>query len=68
MDFTATSKINLTIVYKCNDSLVDPQNLIRKMHHWAETLKIFSLENYPLYGIMKVPSMNTFAFISNVFA
>ena len=34
--FTATSKIileNLIIVYKWNDSLVDPQNLIREMHH-----------------------------------
>ena len=34
MDFTTTSKINprksyYTVVYKCNDSLVGPQNLIR---------------------------------------
>ena len=41
---------NLIIVYKCNDSLVDPRNLIREMHHWAVTSKIFSLKNYPLYG------------------
>ena len=54
MDFTATLKINLQksyyIVYKCNDSLVDPRNLICKMYHSAVTSKIFSLENYPLYG------------------
>ena len=34
VDFTATSKINprnLIIVYKCNDNLVDPRNLIREM-------------------------------------
>ena len=42
---------NLIIVYKCSDSPVNPQNLISKIYHWAVTLKIFSLENYPLYGI-----------------
>ena len=31
VDFTATSKINLIIAYKCNDSLVDPRNLIHEL-------------------------------------
>ena len=32
VDFTATSKLILkNFIYKCNDNLVDPQNLIREM-------------------------------------
>ena len=37
MDFTATSKINprksYYSIHKCNDSLVDPRNLIHDMYH-----------------------------------
>ena len=34
------------------DSLVNPWSLICEIYHWAVvTLKIFSLKNYPLYGI-----------------
>ena len=53
VDFTATSKLILEnlIVYKCNDSLVDPRNLIRDMYHLTVTSKIFSLENYLIYSI-----------------
>ena len=28
----------------------NPQNLIHEMFWWKSTSKIFSLENYPLYG------------------
>ena len=37
VDFTATSKINprksYYSIHKCNDSLVDPRNLIHDMYH-----------------------------------
>ena len=39
---------NLIIAYKCNDNLVDPQNLIRKMFLGRATSKIFALEIFPL--------------------
>ena len=32
VDITATSII---IVYQCNDSLVNPRNLIREIYHWG---------------------------------
>ena len=55
MDFTAsTSKINpqkFIIAYKCNDNLVDPQNIIREMFWGRSASKIFALESFPLYGI-----------------
>ena len=32
-------------------AITNPQSLIREMFWWESTLKIFSLDNYPLYGI-----------------
>ena len=52
-DFTTASKINSSKSYysiESYDSLVDPQNLIDEMYRGEITLKIFCLENYPLYG------------------
>ena len=53
-DFTTALKINPSKSYYstvCYDSLVNPQNLIRKIYHGEITSKIFFLENYPLYDI-----------------
>ena len=52
-DFTSASKINSSKSYysiESYGSLVDPRNLIRKMFCLEISLKIFFLENYPLYG------------------
>ena len=51
-DFTTASKINSLKSYysiESYDSLVDPRNLIHEMYCGGITLKIFCLENYPLY-------------------
>ena len=50
-DFTAISKINSSKSYYTTDSydsLADSQNLIHEIYHGEITLKIFSIENYPL--------------------
>ena len=41
---------NLIIVYKCNDSLVNPRNLIRELFWGRSTSKIVALEIFPLCG------------------
>ena len=35
-------------------AIKNPQNLIRETFWWESTLKIFSFNNYPLYGILLI--------------
>ena len=58
-DSTGPSKINSLKSYDstqiCNDSLVEPQNLICKLCRWEIASKIFCLENFPQCDISVSP-------------
>ena len=56
-EFTTNSKMNSSKSYysiESYDSLVDPQNLIHEMYCGEIPSKTFRLENYLLYGKLKV--------------